>query len=73
MVRTFSKPQEARQLEARARAWQMGVKVEVVSEARQYRTRSQSEPSTVYTILRTPAGWACSCLGYFHTGCCASC
>ena len=36
MVRTFSKPQEARQLEARARAWQMGVKVEVVVETRHY-------------------------------------
>ncbi len=73
MHRTYAKPPEARQLEARARACQMGVKVAVVVEARHYRTRSQSEPGMVYTILRTPAGWACSCLGYFHTGVCASC
>ncbi len=70
MVKTFSKPQAARQVEARARARQCGVKVEVVSEARHYRTRSQSQPGTVYTILRTPAGWACECEGYFHTGIC---
>ena len=25
---------------------------------------------TLYTIQRTPAGWACSCDGYLHTGCC---
>ncbi len=70
MVKTFSKPQEARQLEARARARTLGVRVEVVSEARHYRTRSQSNPGEVYTLKRTPAGWACSCLGYEHTGCC---
>ena len=70
MSRQFSKPQPARQLEARARARTLGVRVEVVSEARQYRTRSQSNPGEVYTIARTPAGWACSCLGFYHTGCC---
>ena len=69
MVKQFSKPQPARQLEARARARALDVRVEVVSEARHYRTRSQSTAET-YTIARTPAGWACSCLGYFHTGCC---
>ena len=68
--RRFSKPQPARHLEARARARTLGVRVEVVSEARQYRTRSQSNPGEVYTIARTPAGWACSCLGFYHTGCC---
>ncbi len=55
MVKTFSKPQPARQ---------------VVSEAWHYTTRSQSNPGEVYTLKRTPAGWACSCLGYFHGGVC---
>ena len=70
MVKEFSKPAPARQLEARARARTLGVRVEVVSEARRYTTRSQSNPGEVYTIARTPAGWACSCLGFYHTGCC---
>ncbi len=70
MERTFSKPPEARQVEARARARQYGVKVAVVVEARKYVTASQSHPGTLYTLLRTPAGWACECEGYFHTGCC---
>ncbi len=70
VARTFSKPQEARQLEARGRARALRVRVEVVVEARHYRTRSQSNPGEVYQLVRTPAGWACSCLGYEHTGCC---
>ena len=70
VAREFSKPQPARQLEARARARALGVRVEVVSEARRYTTRSQSNPGEVYTLKRTPVGWACSCLGYEHTGCC---
>jgi len=70
MCRTFAKPQEARQLESRARARTLGVRVAVVSEARQYVTASQSQPGTLYTIQRTPVGWACSCDGYLHTGCC---
>ncbi len=68
MERTFSKPPEARQLEARART--LGVKVAVVSEARRYVTASQSQPGVVYAIERTPAGWACSCEGYVQTGMC---
>ncbi len=70
MVREFSKPLEARQLEARARARTRRVKVAVVVEARKYVTASQSHPGTVYTLLRTPAGWACECEGYLHTGMC---
>ncbi len=58
MERTFSKPPAARQVEARARARQLGVKVAVVSEARRYVTASQSQLGTVYAIERTPAGWA---------------
>ena len=60
MDRTFSKPPEARQVEARARARTRGVTVAVVSEACRY----------VSAIERTPAGWACSCQGYEFTGCC---
>ncbi len=70
MERTFSKPPAARQVEARARARTCGVKVAVVIEARRYVTASQSQPGTVYAIERTPAGWACSCEGYLHTGMC---
>ncbi len=69
-ARTFSKPQPARQLEARARARTLGVRVAVVVEARRYVTASQSQPGAVYAIERTPAGWACSCDGYLHTNCC---
>ncbi len=72
-MREFAKPQEAREIEARARARTLGVRVAVLVEARRYCAHAQSEPGTVYTIARTPAGWACSCLGYFHTGVCASC
>jgi len=70
IARSFSKPQEARQVEARGRARTLRVRVEVVSEARHYTTRSQSTPGEVYTLKRTPAGWACSCAGYFHGGIC---
>lgn len=70
MERTFSKPPAARQVEARARARQFGVRVAVVSEARRYVTASQSQPGALYAIERTPVGWACSCEGYLYTGCC---
>ena len=70
MVKTFSKPPAARQLEARARARTLGVKVAVVSEARRYVSASQSQPGALYVIERTPVGWACSCPGYEHTGVC---
>ncbi len=68
--RQFSKPLEARQVEARARARTRGVKVAVVSEARRYVTASQQQPGTVYAVECTPVGWACSCQGYEHTGMC---
>jgi len=70
MVRTFAKPQEARAIEARDRARTCGVRVAVVVEARRYCAVSQSEAGATHTIARTPVGWACSCQGYYHTGCC---
>ena len=70
MVREFSKPQEARAIEARARARCCGVRVAVIVEARRYCTPARSEPGTTHTIARTPVGWACSCPGYFYTGVC---
>ena len=70
MVKPFSKPLAARQIEARSRAKERGVRVAVLVEARRYCAHAQSEPCTVYTTERTPVGWACSCLGYEHTGVC---
>ena len=70
MVKPFSKPQAAREIEARDRARTRGVRVAVLVEARRYCAHAQSEPGTVYTIARTPVGWACACLGYYHTGVC---
>ncbi|MDP9375314.1 MAG: hypothetical protein M3Q65_23270 [Chloroflexota bacterium] len=59
---------------SRTRGWpasgSCGVRVAVLVEARRYCAHAQSEPGTVYTIARTPAGWACECEGYFHTGMC---
>ncbi len=66
----FTRPQEARAIEARSRARHLGVRVEVVAPARQYRTRSQSQPGTVYTIARSPLGWTCDCPGFAFTGVC---
>lgn len=66
----FSRPQEARQIEARSRAKDMGVKVQVVEHGMAYSTKSQSEPGTVYTISRERAGWQCECKGFVFTGCC---
>ena len=69
-MQQFSRPQEARQIEARARAKEKGVRVEVIESARYYQTRSQSEPGAIYHIGRTPAGWTCTCKGYEFTGIC---
>ena len=70
MERQFSKPPEARQVEARARARTRGGKVAVASEGRRYVAASQERPGVIYVQERTPAGWACSCQGYEHTGFC---
>ncbi len=70
MVREFAKPQTAREIEARGRARALGVRVAVIAEARRYCAVSQSEAGATHTTARTPVGWACSCQGYYHTGCC---
>jgi len=70
MVKEFSKPIEAREIEARMRAKRLGVRVAVVVEASRYVTASQSTPGTVYVQQRTPAGWCCSCDGFMYSGCC---
>lgn len=70
MDRIYSKPQQAREIEARARARQLRVRVAVVAEAQSYTAPSRSRPGVRYTMQRTPAGWACSCEGYRHTGAC---
>ena len=44
MVKEFSKPQEARQLEARARARTLGVRVAVVVEASRYASHPPDPP-----------------------------
>ncbi len=61
MVRTFARPQEAREIESRARARTCGVRVAVVVEARRYVAVSRSEPGVIRTIARTPVG--CKHLG----------
>lgn len=66
----FSRPQTAREIEARSRAKDMGVKVNVIEARNAYSTRSQSEPGTVYTISRERSGWQCECKGFVFTGCC---
>ena len=69
-MRTFAKPQAARQLEARARAKRLRVRVAVVSEARSYISNSQSVPGSAYRIERTRHGWGCECDGFRFTGMC---
>ena len=64
------KPQAAREIEARARARQQHIRVAVVEPAQSYTTVSRSRPGVRYAMRRTPAGWACSCDGYYHTGAC---
>ena len=64
------KPQAAREIEARARARQRRVRVTVIEPGEWYTTVSQSRPGVRYALRRTPAGWACSCDGFYHTGAC---
>jgi hypothetical protein len=69
-MQQFSRPQGAREIEARARARHLGVRVEAIEPARAYRTRSQSQPGAVYTIQRGTTGWFCTCPGFHYTGVC---
>ena len=69
-MQTFAKPQAARQVEARARAKRLGVRVAVVVEARSYVSASQSAPGTTYRIERGRHGWSCECDGFLFTGVC---
>lgn len=69
-VQQFSRPQEARQIEARGRARSLGVRVEELERAHAYQTRSQSQPGVIYSLNRTPSGWQCSCAGFIYTGVC---
>jgi hypothetical protein len=70
MVQTFAKSQPARQLEARARARRLGVRVAVVVPQRHYVTHSQSDAGVTYRLDRTRQGWTCECRGFQYTGCC---
>jgi len=70
VTRQFSKPLEARQVEARSRAKAKGVRVTVVSVARSYVSISQSQPGITYRIERSRLGWGCACDGYRFTGMC---
>src|SRR5688572_24291585 len=69
-MQAFSRPLATRHLEARGRARMLGVRVEVVDPEYHYLSRSQSDPSAVHALIRTPHGWACTCLGFAFTGCC---
>jgi len=70
MDRSYVKSQEAREIDARARARRLRVRVTVVDEGQSYICGSRSRRGVTYTIQRTPVGWACSCQGYLHTGAC---
>ncbi|MFN8516081.1 MAG: hypothetical protein U0841_26540 [Chloroflexia bacterium] len=70
MDRSYVKSQEAREIDARARARRLRVRVTVVDEGQSYICGSRSRRGVTYTMQRTPVGWACSCQGYLHTGAC---
>lgn len=60
----------ARTLEARNRAAEQGVRVEVVVQGKHYQSRSQSQAGVSYNVDKTSDGWTCECRGYYYTGCC---
>ncbi|HET7037828.1 MAG TPA: hypothetical protein VFI42_19300 [Thermomicrobiaceae bacterium] len=70
MSMTFQKPRAAREIEARARAHERGVRVRVRRPERHYTSRSQTYPNVTYHLEKSPEGWACSCEGYGYTGVC---
>lgn len=69
-MKTFSKPQEARFIEAQVRAKNLSVKIYVEVEARAYFTKSQSEAGVTYRMVRSGQGWTCECQGFTYTGSC---
>lgn len=69
-MQQFSRPQAAREIEARARARARGARVEVKLDREYYIARSQSSPGDVYDLVRTARGWGCTCKGWTHTGAC---
>ena len=69
-MQQFSRPQAAREIEARARAKTMRVRVNVVEPGHIYRAKSQSDPGAVHTISREGDGWHCTCKGFRFSGCC---
>lgn len=64
------KPIEAREVEARARAYDLRVRTAVVVYGKHYQCRSQCDATVTYNVDRTFAGWQCECEGYRWTGCC---
>lgn len=70
MALQFSRSQAARQIEARSRAKDLGVRVNVTEPGHIYTSRSQSEPGVVHTISRERDGWHCTCRGYQFTNVC---
>lgn len=69
-MKEFNKPAEARFIEAQVRSKSLGVKIYVEVEARAYFTRSQSEASVTYRMVRSNQGWSCECRGFIYTGSC---
>lgn len=69
-MQQFSRPQAAREIEARARARHLGVRVECKLAREYYVARSQSNPGDVYDLVRTARGWGCTCKGWEFTGVC---
>lgn len=69
-MQTFSRPQAAREIEARSRAKDRSARIHVVTAGAAYVIRSQSDPTTRHQVTRTGQGWVCSCRGFAFTGCC---
>ncbi len=65
----FSKPQQAREIEARSRALDRRVRVFVVEPGECYWTYSQTD-NGIYHLTHEPDGWECECDGYVYTGVC---
>ena len=69
-MQQYSKPHEARFVEAQARSRANTVKLHVKEPQRYYQSRSVSRPGLVHHVTRTPRGWACTCEGWTHHAMC---